>query len=124
MSELKPNVGEWWICDLTSIMGNGDSRSAYKMNAGLIIAGNVNPIERLYSSCEYDRLVEENKELREHLGNLITESTRLAEFKNKTLRKGICSTDLDEPEWHDYQTIGEAAEYLGKPLNKLEDNQC
>ena len=66
----------------------------------------------------HDRLEQENAELREHLGNLITESTRLAEFKNETLRKGICSTDLDEPEWHDYQTIGEAAEYLGKLLNK------
>ena len=64
-----------------------------------------------------EELTEENKQLREHLSNLVNESIRLAQFKNDTLRSKICSTDLDEPEWHDYQTIGEAGAYL-ELLNK------
>ncbi|CAH9015973.1 conserved hypothetical protein [Vibrio phage 242E40-1] len=75
-----------------------------------------NGIGKLMS--EKDRLQQENAELREHLANLVTESIALAQFKNDTLRKGICSTDMDEPEWHDYQTIGEAGAYLENLLNK------
>ncbi|AUR92773.1 coil containing protein [Vibrio phage 1.177.O._10N.286.45.E10] len=67
MRELKAKVGEWWVCDLISIMGNGDCQSAYKMNAGLIVAGNVKPIERLYTQKDCDRLQQENTELREAL---------------------------------------------------------
>lgn len=59
-----------------------------------------------------DELQQENAELREHLSNLVDESIALAQFKNDTLRKNIRSTDLDDPEWHDYQTIGEAGAYL------------
>ena len=67
MSNMKAKVGEWWVCNVISIMGNGDCQSAYKMNAGLIIAGNVKPIERLYTEEECDRLQQENADLREAL---------------------------------------------------------
>ena len=62
----------------------------------------------------HDRMAEEIAELKSHLENLVTESIALAQFKNDTLRGNIRSTDLDEPEWHDYQTIGEAGAYLAK----------
>ncbi len=62
----------------------------------------------------HDRMVEEIAELKSHLENLVTESIALAQFKNDTLKGNIRSTDLDEPEWHDYQTIGEAGAYLAK----------
>lgn len=64
------------------------------------------------------QLRQENTELMGHLGNLIEEATQLAKFKNDTLRGRICSTDLDEPEWHDCQTICEAFDYLGNILQK------
>lgn len=68
MSDVKPKVGEWWICNLVSVMGNGDCRSAYKMTPALIVACNVLPIERLYTQKDNDRMVEEIEELREMLG--------------------------------------------------------
>ena len=61
---------------------------------------------------EVEQFKKDKEELVEHLQNLVTESVELAQFKNDTLRKNICSTDLDEPEWHDYQTIGKAGAYL------------
>lgn len=75
-------------------------------------------IHAAHAINNHDRLQQENVELRGFLANLVTESIALAQFKNDTLRKGICSTDLDEPEWHDYQTIGEAGAYLESLLNK------
>ena len=64
-----------------------------------------------------NRQFEERDRLREHLSNLIDDSIGLVEFKNNTLRGNIRSTDLDEPEWHDFQTIGEASIYLRSITN-------
>lgn len=82
MESMKPKMGEWWVCDLISIMGNGDCQSAYKMTPGLIVAGNVKPIEKLHTSGDYDRLVEENAELREMLKLYKASSDELTKYKH------------------------------------------
>jgi hypothetical protein len=96
MSDVKPKVGEWWICNLASVMGNGDSRSAYKMTPALIVACNVLPIERLYTQKDNDRMVEENAELRGALSSLDVATlngcadyreTNLSRYVNKLLNK-------------------------------------
>ena len=52
MSEIKPKVGEYWVCKTVSVMGNGDSISIHKMEPKHIIPCNIKPIERLYTESD------------------------------------------------------------------------
>jgi chromosome segregation ATPase len=77
-----------------------------------LVEAQTQTMNELNEKCK--ELAEDNADLVKHLKNLVDESIYLAQFKNDTLRGNIRSTDLDEPEWHDYQTIGEAGAFLEK----------
>ena len=77
-----------------------------------LVKAQTQTMNDLNEKCK--ELAGDNADLVKHLENLVDESIYLAQFKNKTLRGNIRSTDLDEPEWHDYQTIGEAVAFLEK----------
>ncbi|CAH9013256.1 putative coil containing protein [Vibrio phage 199E37-1] len=118
MSEVKmSDVFELPMVQGSIVLMSNDHRYVIEFDASDSNVGDQ--IESVaHAVNNHDRLQQENAELLEHLANLVTESIALAQFKNDTLRKGICSTDMDEPEWHDYQTIGEAGAYLENLLNK------
>lgn len=93
MSDVKPKVGEWWICNLVSVMGNGDSRSAYKMTPALIVACNVLPIERLYTQKDNDRMVEEIAELREAFKEVKSIALQELEWRLEDSECGMCEVE-------------------------------
>ncbi len=109
MSDVWNQPITYGIYENASVAGN-----VLPMGFGMLF-NNEEPARAIVHAVNnHDRMVEEIAELKSHLGNLVTESIALAQFKNDTLRGNIRSTDLDEPEWHDYQTIGEAGAYLAK----------
>ena len=54
------------------------------------------------------------KEMREALETLISEHTKLLNQLNDDLKFKICPTDLDEPDYYDFQTVYEATKALKK----------
>ncbi len=107
-------AGDFLLDDEFEVYGEDSSGNEGSVNVDVIKLLESAHVCIADKDKKIDRMVEEIAELKSHLENLVTESIALAQFKNDTLRGNIRSTDLDEPEWHDYQTIGEAGAYLEK----------
>ena len=58
-------------------------------------------------------------ELKELLEGVLSELYGLIKFKNDTLKNGITSSDLDEPDYHD----GETCYLLQLAIKKLEGDK-
>ena len=62
--------------------------------------------------ADYDRKDAEIKKLRDLLYSAERELCHLIIFANKKIKEGISSTDADEPEYYDGQTVSEIRDAL------------
>ncbi len=63
---------------------------------------------------ENKQLQQDKAELVEALRSQINETMALAKFHDNTLRSNISSTDLDPPEYYDWQTTAENGKVMEK----------
>ena len=85
--------------------------SQYEELVGKVEA--LTEINRLQSE-ENKQLQQDKAELVEALRSQINETMALAKFHDNTLRSNISSTDLDPPEYYDWQTTAENGKVMEK----------
>lgn len=77
-----------------------------------IIAVPVSIFEEMSELLKNLSLMKRVNELEEQLKTTASELQGMIDSENKRLKSNICSADLDDPSWIDYQTVHEAFSLL------------